>query len=55
MSNRVRDLPWPSTIPDDEYAEIAAGLPAKDEPFINKYLGGREALIDQEKQQRSGS
>lgn len=52
--SRVKDLPWPSQIPDDEYAEIAAGLPAKDEPFINKYLSGREALIDQEKQQRSG-
>ncbi|CAD6440247.1 17307a11-68e5-4291-a9b3-7c6968a900b1 [Sclerotinia trifoliorum] len=51
--SRVKDLPWPSRIPDDEYAEIAAGIPAKDEPVINKYIGGREALIDQEKQQRS--
>jgi len=39
---------------DDEWAEVSEGLPAKDEPFINKYLMGREALIAQEKKQRSG-
>jgi len=41
-------------MPEDEWAEVEQGLPAKDEPFINKYLVGRDALIDQEKRQRSG-
>jgi hypothetical protein len=41
-------------MPDDEWAEVLEGIPAKDEPFINKYLDGREALIAQEKKQRSG-
>jgi adenosine deaminase CECR1 len=52
--SRVKDLPWPSLMPDDEWAEVLEGIPAKDEPFINKYLDGREALIAQEKKQRSG-
>jgi hypothetical protein len=41
-------------MPDDEWAEVLQGVPAKNEPFINKYLAGREALIVQEKKQRSG-
>jgi len=52
--SRVKDLPWPSRMADDEWAEVSEGLPTKDEPFINKYLMGREALILQEKTQRSG-
>jgi adenosine deaminase CECR1 len=52
--SRVRDLAWPSRMPDDEWEEVEQDLPAKDEPFINKYLLGRDALIDQEKKQRSG-
>jgi hypothetical protein len=52
--SRVRDLAWPSEMPDDEWAEVVQGVPAKDEPFIKKYLDGREALIAQEKKQRSG-
>jgi adenosine deaminase CECR1 len=52
--SRVRDLAWPSGMPDDEWAEVVQGVPAKDEPFIKKYLDGREALIAQEKKQRSG-
>jgi adenosine deaminase CECR1 len=47
-------MEWPSRMPEEEWAEVAQGLPAKDEPFINKYLTGREALIAQEKKQRSG-
>ena len=50
----IKNLPWPTHMPDDEWAEVAQGLPAKDEPFINKYLSGRQALIDQEQKQRSG-
>ena len=42
-------------MPEDEWEEVAQGIPAKDEPFINKYLLGRDALIDQEKKQRSGN
>ncbi|PQE19149.1 adenosine deaminase family protein [Rutstroemia sp. NJR-2017a BBW] len=53
--NRMKNLPWPSQLPDEEWAELAEGLPAKDEPFINKYLDGREALLDQEKKLRSGA
>lgn len=52
--SRVRDLVWPSRMPDDEWEEVEQDLPAKDEPFIKKYLLGRDALIDQEKKQRSG-
>ncbi len=39
---------------DEEYAELAEGLPDKDLPFLQKYLHGREALIAEEKKQRSG-
>ena len=39
---------------DDEWAEVAKGIPDKDEPFLKKYLDGRNALISQEKKQRSG-
>lgn len=52
--SRVRDMTWPSRMPEDEWAEVAEGIPAKDEPFINKFLSGREALIVEEKKQRSG-
>jgi adenosine deaminase CECR1 len=52
--SRVKDLAWPSRMPDDEWAEVVQGIPAKDEPFVNKYRDGREALIAQEKKQRSG-
>lgn len=41
-------------IPEDEWEEIAEGIPAKTEPFLQKYLQGRDALIAQEKKQRSG-
>jgi adenosine deaminase CECR1 len=52
--SRVKDLAWPSRMPDDEWAEVVQGIPTKDEPFVNKYRDGREALIAQEKKQRSG-
>jgi adenosine deaminase CECR1 len=41
-------------MPDDEWAEVEQDIPAKDDAFINKYLSGRDALIVQEKNQRSG-
>ena len=44
----------PSQMQDDEYAEVLEGVPAEDEPFIKKYLSGRDALIAQEDKQRSG-
>ncbi|KUJ18130.1 adenosine deaminase family protein-like protein [Mollisia scopiformis] len=51
--SRVRDMVWPSRMAEEEWAEVSQDIPAKDEPFINKFLSGREALIAQEKQQRS--
>ncbi|EHK98314.1 putative Adenosine deaminase CECR1-A [Glarea lozoyensis 74030] len=46
-------MAWPSAIPDDEWEEVAAGIPSKSEPFIAKFVSGREALIREEKKQRS--
>lgn len=42
-------------MPDDEWEEVVQTVPSVDEPFIQKYLSGREALIAQEKKQRSGN
>lgn len=47
-------MTWPSRMAEDEWAEISQDIPAKDEPFIKQYLSGQEALIAQEKKQRSG-
>lgn len=52
---RVRDLEWPSRMPEEDWAEVSQGLPAKDEPFITQYENGRAALIAQEAHQRSGN
>jgi hypothetical protein len=41
-------------IPDSEYEELAEGVPELDEPFLQQYVNGREALIAQEKKLRSG-
>ncbi|KAI1823402.1 adenosine deaminase-related growth factor [Xylaria intraflava] len=38
---------------DQEWEEISAGVPKGNEPFLRKYLEGREALIAQENKQRS--
>ena len=35
--------------------EIEEGLPQMDDQFIQKYLQGRDALIEQEMKHRSGS
>jgi hypothetical protein len=40
---------------DDEWAELAQDLPSRDDPFLKKYLQGREALIADEHKQRSGA
>ena len=38
---------------DEEWAQ-AEGVPSLSDPFIQKYLQGRDALVQQEKRQRSG-
>lgn len=43
------------SIEDEEAWAKEQGVPSLEEPFIQKYLKGRDALIAQEKQQRSGS
>ncbi|KAG9234867.1 adenosine deaminase family protein-like protein [Amylocarpus encephaloides] len=53
MQARVQEMAWPSEMPDDEWEEVAAGIPSKEEPFIGKYVSGREALVAQEQRQRS--
>ena len=50
----LKDEPWTTALPDDEWNEIKQGVPTKDEAFIKQFLSGREALIRQEKNQRSG-
>lgn len=40
-------------VKDDDW-EQAEGVPSLSEPFIQKYLTGRDALVQQEKKQRSG-
>lgn len=42
-------------VQDDEAWKKEFGVPSTSEPFIQKYLNGREALIAQEKRLRSGS
>jgi adenosine deaminase CECR1 len=43
-----------SRLPDEEWEIISQDLPGIDEPFLQKYLHGRNALIAEEKKQRSG-
>ena len=38
---------------DDDWIR-AEGVPSLSDPFIQKYLQGRDALVQQEKRQRSG-
>ncbi|KAI9753565.1 MAG: 18S rRNA pseudouridine methyltransferase [Chaenotheca gracillima] len=42
-----------SPTPSEQLAEDLENVPRKEDPFIQKYLAGREALITQEKKQRS--
>lgn len=38
---------------DEEWLK-AEGVPNLTDPFVQKYLQGRDALVEQEKHQRSG-
>ena len=39
---------------DDKEWEQTEGVPSLTDPFIQQYLRGRDALVQQEKRQRSG-
>lgn len=41
-------------IPEDEWEEISQDIPKLEDPFIQKYVKGQQALIAEEKSQRSG-
>lgn len=43
-----------SLMSNEEWEEIAQTIPSKGDAFIQKYMTGREALIAEEKKQRSG-
>jgi adenosine deaminase CECR1 len=44
----------PISSTDDAAWEKEEGIPSLTDPFIQKYLEGRDALVAQEKKQRSG-
>lgn len=39
---------------EEEWEEISQDLPKESDPFMQKYIQGREALIAQENKERSG-
>lgn len=39
----------------EEWEELSQTIPSKGDSFIQKYMTGREALIAEEKKQRSGT
>jgi hypothetical protein len=41
-------------MPEDDWDVVAQEIPAADEPFLKKYLLGRDSLIAQEQKLRSG-
>ena len=43
------------SIDSDLEWELEQGIPQFEDPFIEKYMQGREALIEQEKKQRHGN
>lgn len=43
-----------SEVEDIEAWAQAEGVPSLSDPFIQKYMSGRDALVEQEKKQRSG-
>jgi hypothetical protein len=49
----IEDLSDISIDPNLEW-ELEQGIPQFEDPFIEKYMQGREALIEQEKKQRHG-
>jgi adenosine deaminase CECR1 len=44
----------PTPASDDAAWKKEEGIPSLTDPFIQKYLEGRDALVAQEKKQRSG-
>lgn len=44
----------PTTWSDEEWQDISQQVPKETDPFVQKYLEGREALVAQENAQRSG-
>ena len=41
-------------IEDEDRWHEEEGVPRLEDPFIQQYLNGRDALVEQEKRQRSG-
>lgn len=39
---------------DEEWQDISQEVPRLEDAFVQKYLQGREALVAEEKKQRSG-
>lgn len=52
--SRVSEMARMSRIPDDEWEELSQGIPKLEDPFIQQYVQGQQALIAEEKSQRSG-
>jgi adenosine deaminase CECR1 len=53
-SNITLETMASSTPEEIEAWAKAEGVPSATDPFIQKYLSGRDALVEQEKKQRSG-
>jgi len=39
---------------EEEWEEVAQEIPSRDEPVIQKYLEGRQSLVNEEGKERSG-
>lgn len=39
---------------NEDWEEISQTIPDSNDPFIQKYMSGREALMAEEKKQRAG-
>lgn len=50
----LKNEPWTTALPDEEWNELKQGVPSKDEAFIKQFMSGREQLIQEEHKQRSG-
>lgn len=53
--SRVSEMAKTSRIPEDEWQEISQDIPKFEDPFIQQYVKGQQALIAEEKSQRSGT
>ena len=51
---RLRDDDFEDELDEDLEWELEEGIPQFEDPFIEKYMQGREALIEQEKKHRHG-